>query len=285
MKEFRGKVAVITGAASGIGFALAERCAQEGMKVVLADVEEPALRTAEERLRATGATTLGVVTDVSKETEVEKLAQTTLQTFGGVHLLCNNAGVSAGTTVWQSSLADWQWVLGVNLWGVIYGIRTFVPIMLAQESESHIVNTVSLAGMVSLPGMASYKVSKQGVITLSETLYHELKNQTAKVGVSVLFPGGVRTRLIDSARNRPTDLQNDPSLDTQTPEEKKQREARRQRKREQGLDPAVVAHRLFDALRAGKFYIFVQPEQKSEAQLRMEDILQEQNPRHAFATS
>ncbi|MCB0088877.1 MAG: SDR family NAD(P)-dependent oxidoreductase [Caldilineaceae bacterium] len=285
MKEFRGKVAVITGAASGIGFALAERCAQEGMKVVLADVEEPALRTAEERLRATGATTLGVVTDVSKETEVEKLAQTTLQTFGGVHLLCNNAGVSAGTTVWQSSLADWQWVLGVNLWGVIYGIRMFVPIMLAQESESHIVNTVSLAGMVSLPGMASYKVSKQGVITLSETLYHELKKQTAKVGVSVLFPGGVRTRLIDSARNRPTDLQNDPSLDTQTPEEKKRREARRQRKREQGLEPAVVAHCLFDALRAGKFYIFVQPEQKSEAQLRMDDILQEQNPRHAFATS
>lgn len=285
MKEFRGKVAVITGAASGIGFALAERSAQEGMKVVLADVEEPALREAEEKLNATGAITLGVVTDVSKETEVQKLAQTTLQTFGGVHLLCNNAGVSAGTTVWQSSLADWQWVLGVNLWGVIYGIRTFVPIMLAQASESHIVNTVSLAGMVSFPGMASYKVSKQGVITLSETLYHELKQQTANVGVSVLFPGSVKTRLVDSERNRPASLQNDPSLDTQTPEEKQRREARRQKKREQGLDPAVVAHHLFDAIRAGKFYIFVQPEQKSEAQLRMEDILQEQNPRNAFTIS
>ncbi|MEZ4735351.1 MAG: SDR family NAD(P)-dependent oxidoreductase [Caldilineaceae bacterium] len=167
-KEFRGKVAVITGAASRIGFALTERCVQEGMKVVLADVEEPALRAAEARLRATGAVTVGVVTDVSQETEVQKLAQTTLQTFGGVHLLCNNAGVSAGTTVWQSSLADWQWVLGVNLWGVIYGIRTFVPIMLAQASESHIVNTVSLAGMVSFPGMAALPIRPKPLPTNSQ---------------------------------------------------------------------------------------------------------------------
>ncbi|MCB0135864.1 MAG: SDR family NAD(P)-dependent oxidoreductase, partial [Caldilineaceae bacterium] len=139
MQEFRNKVAVVTGAASGIGRGIAERCAQEGMNVVLADIEEPALQEATESMRRSGATVLSVRTDVSKAGDVEELARKTLDAFGAVHLLFNNAGVGAGGSVWESTLADWQWVMGVNLWGVIHGIRTFVPIMLAQDTECHIV--------------------------------------------------------------------------------------------------------------------------------------------------
>src|SRR5947209_9479118 len=168
MKDFQGKVAVVTGAASGIGRALAEKSAQEGMKVVLADVEESALRQAEEELKTSGAEVVAVRTDVSQAQEVEALAQQAFATFGAVHLLFNNAGVGAGTTVWESSLADWQWLLGVNLWGVIHGVHFFVPRMLAQDSEGHIVNTASSAGLVASSGLGMYTVSKHGVVTLSE---------------------------------------------------------------------------------------------------------------------
>src|SRR5689334_1941764 len=181
MKDFAGKVAVVTGAASGIGRALADRCAQEGMKVVLADVEESALVRAADEFRATGAPILAVRTDVSKAEDVEALARKTVETFGGVHLLFNNAGVGAGTTAWETSLRDWEWVLGVNLWGVIHGLRSFVPIMLSQGSEGHIVNTASIAGLVLGPGLAAYKVSKHGVISLSETLYGELQQASVAI--------------------------------------------------------------------------------------------------------
>ncbi len=174
MQEFRDRVAVITGAASGIGRALAQRCAQEGMKVVLADVEESALIETAAEVRASGAPALAVVTDVSNIRAVEALAQQTLDMFGAVHLLCNNAGVAAGTTIWDSTLADWEWVLAVNLWGVIYGVRVFVPIMLSQDTDCHIVNTASIAGLIAGPGLGVYKVAKHGVVTLSETLYYEL---------------------------------------------------------------------------------------------------------------
>jgi NADP-dependent 3-hydroxy acid dehydrogenase YdfG len=152
MKEFKDKVAVITGAASGIGRAIAFRCAQEGMKVVLTDIEEKALTQTETEMKALGAAVLAVLTDVSKASDLEALAQKTLDAFGAVHLLCNNAGVDAGTSIWESSLADWQWVMGVNLWGVIHGVRVFVPIMLEQDTDSHIVNTASISGLVSIPG-------------------------------------------------------------------------------------------------------------------------------------
>ena len=153
MKDFQGKVSVVTGAASGIGRALAEKSAQQGMKLVLADVEENALKQAETELRGIGADVLAVQTDVSKATDVEELAQQAFDTYGAVHLLFNNAGVGAGTTIWESSLTDWQWVLGVNLWGVIHGVHYFVPRMLAQGSEGHIVNTASSAGLIASSGL------------------------------------------------------------------------------------------------------------------------------------
>jgi NAD(P)-dependent dehydrogenase (short-subunit alcohol dehydrogenase family) len=218
MKDFQGKVAVVTGAASGIGRALAGKSAQEGMKVVLADVEERALKQAEEELQASGAQVLAVRTDVSQADEVEALAQKTFDTYGAVHLLFNNAGVSAGTTVWESSLADWQWVLGVNLWGVIHGIHFFVPRMLAQDSEGHIVNTASGFGLVSSSGAGIYKVSKHGIVTLSETLALELAARGAKLKASVLCPSFVSTRIMDAERNRPPALANAPEEQHMSPE-------------------------------------------------------------------
>src|SRR6266516_7473920 len=218
MKDFQDKVAVVTGAASGIGRALAGKSAQEGMKVVLADVEESALKQAEDELKASGAEVLAVRTDVSKADEVEALSQRAFATYGAVHLLCNNAGVGAGTTVWGSSLADWQWVLGVNLWGVIYGIHYFVPRMLAQDSEGHIVNTASAAGLISRPGTGIYKVSKHGVVTLSETLALELAARGAKLKASVLCHEFVYTRIFDAERNRPQALANAPQEQHTSPE-------------------------------------------------------------------
>jgi len=208
MEAFQGKVAVVTGAASGIGRALAERCAQEGMKVVLADIEEPALLQANRELAAQGAETLAVPTDVSQAGDAETLARKAFETYKTVHLLFNNAGVGGGKTAWESTLADWEWVLGVNLWGVIHGIHFFVPRMLEQQSEGHIVNTASMAGLIYGPGQSSYKVSKHGVVSLSETLYYELALQGASLKVSVLCPGYVNTNVLDSQRNRPARLQN-----------------------------------------------------------------------------
>ena len=167
VKDFKDKVAVVTGAASGIGRALAERCAQEGMKVVLAGINAENLKKTEQVLRAEGAIVLSVPTDVAKLADIEALAQKTLSAFGAVHLLFNNAGVGAGSTIWESSLADWQWVMGVNLWGVIFGLRIFVPIMLAQDTECHIVNTASIVGLMPpFHPFAPYQVSKHAVVAL-----------------------------------------------------------------------------------------------------------------------
>src|SRR5438552_10271105 len=201
MKEFKDKVAVITGAASGIGRALADRCVREGMKVVLADVEPEPLTNTEASLKAAGATVLAVRTDVSQASDVEALAQKTLDAFGAVHLLCNNAGVATGASIWESTIADWEWVVGVNLWSVIHGVRIFVPIMLAQDTECHIVNTASISGLVSLPRTSIYAVTKHGVVTLSEVLHRELAERGGKVKVSVLCPALVKTQIVDCARN------------------------------------------------------------------------------------
>jgi NAD(P)-dependent dehydrogenase (short-subunit alcohol dehydrogenase family) len=277
MKEFQGKVAVVTGAASGIGRALAGKSAQEGMKVVLADIEEQALLRASQELEATGASVLAVQTDVSKAGDVEALAQKAFDTYGGVHLLFNNAGVGGGDIIWESTLADWEWILGVNLWGVIHGISTFVPRMIEQDTEGHIVNTASIAGLISGPGLGIYKVTKHGVVTLSETMYHELALRGAKVKVSVLCPGFVNTQIMDSARNRPVQLQNDPTEAQLGPE----REALIQFMRraiESGMPPRQVAEIVFQAIRDETFYILTHPETKEEVRDRMEDILQGRNP-------
>src|SRR5439155_3353594 len=282
MKDFQGKVAVVTGAASGIGRALAGKSAQERMKVVLADVEESALKEAEEELQASGAQVLAVCTDVSQAEEVEALAKITFETYGAVHLLFNNAGVAAGTTVWESSLADWQWVLGVNLWGVIHGIHFFVPRMLAQDTEGHIVNTASSAGLVSSSGLGIYKVSKHGVVTLSETLALELAARGARLKVSVLCPEWVNTRIIDAERNRPQALRNAPEEQRMTPDERAVMEQVVRQLAQSGLEPSQVAEMVFDAIRQEKFYILTHPTTKQAVQWRMEAILQERLPTDLF---
>jgi NAD(P)-dependent dehydrogenase (short-subunit alcohol dehydrogenase family) len=207
--------------------------------------------------------------------DVEALADKTLAAFGAVHLLCNNAGV-AGTAapLWESSLADWEWVQGVNLWGVIHGVRVFVPLMLAQDTECHIVNTASMAGLISCPGLAAYKVAKHGVLTLSETLHHELAERGAKLKVSVLCPGVVNPRILESARNRP---EHPPPTEPRDPVAAAGWEALRQLV-PAGMPPAQVADAVFKALRKEQFYILTHSEGKEAVRTRLEDILQERAP-------
>ncbi len=266
-------VAVITGAASGIGRGLAERFAAEGMKVVLADVEEAALAKLSAALEAKGATVLAVKTDVSNAAEVENLAERTLETFGAVHILCNNAGVACSRPIWEHTVADWEWVLGVNLWGVIHGIRAFVPRMLAQGDPCHIVNTASILGLVSGGGTGIYKVSKHGVVVLSEVLADELAQKGANIHVHVLCPGWVRTGILDSERNRPDALQNHK---TQTPSRLQtiggSGDARAEM--EAGMSPTEVAEHVYNAIQNGTFYIHTHPEHKTAIRERMERILE-----------
>ena len=182
MKEFKDKIAVVTGAASGIGLALADRLASLGMKVVLADIEELALADAQKKLEQKGAAVLAVRTDVSKAEEVEQLADASYDTFGAGHVLCNNASVATGGLTWEHSLEDWEWVLVVNLWGVIHGVRSFVPRMLEHGTDGHVVNTASIAGLISSPYMSVYQASKHAVVALTEALTMELRVQGAKIG-------------------------------------------------------------------------------------------------------
>ena len=277
MKEFQGKVAVVTGAASGIGRALAERCAKEEMKVVLADIEEQALMQASRDLAAQGAQVLAVPTDVSQAGEVETLARKAFETYSAVHLLFNNAGVGAGKSAWESSLADWEWVLGVNLWGVIHGIHFFVPRMLEQRSEGHIVNTASMAGLTYGPGQSIYKVSKHGVVSLSETLYYELALRGASLKVSVLCPGLVSTNILDAQRNRPARLQDASVKEPLSPQAEAVVQRFQQAVRE-AMPPGQVADIVFEAIREERFYILTHPTWKAAIQFRMEDMLQERNP-------
>ena len=277
MQEFRDKVAVITGAASGIGRALGERCAQEGMKVVLADIEERTLTQASEELRAAGASVLAVPADVSKTAELSALAQKTLDAYGAVHLLCNNAGVVAGSTAWESTLKDWKWTLDVNLWGMIHGLRAFVPIMLEQDAKSHIVNTSSIAGLSPYHANAAYHATKHAVVALSEKLYYDLAERGDKVKVSVLCPGWVRTRIMDAWRNRPAELQDDLSELVITPEmEAVTKEY--QQAIETGMSPDAVAKCVFQAIRDEQFYILTHPEFTPMVNARMDAIIQGQNP-------
>ena len=222
MKDFNHKVAVITGAASGIGLGIAKRAVREGMKVVIADIEEEALAKAEHMLRQMGGHIVAVQTDVSKADDIEKLAQKTIDIYGEVHLLFNNAGVALlNRLTWEHSLSDWKWIMDVNMWGVIHGIKTFIPIMLKQDNECHIVNTSSLAGLVITPFQSAYNVTKHGIMALSETLSYELNELNSKIKVSVFCPGAVFSNILTGERNRPIELRkNEPEIDFKSRREK-----------------------------------------------------------------
>lgn len=280
MKTFRNRIAVITGAASGFGREFALLGARLGMKLVLADVQQQALEATAAEVRALGADVLAMPCDVRKGEQVEALAEAAMQRFGAVHLVFNNAGVGAGGLVWESTQADWEWVLGVNLWGVIHGVRVFTPLMLEcaeqdPQYEGHIVNTASMAGLLTPPAMGVYNVSKHAVVALSETLYHDLGLVEAPIGASVLCPYFVPTGISQSERVRPDDVQAGAAP------------TRSQQLSQSVLEKAVssgkvtaaeVAQRTFDAIRDGQFYIYSHPQALGNVQRRMEDIVAGRNP-------
>lgn len=276
MKEFSNKVAVITGGASGLGLEIARLAAKKGMKLVLSDIEERALKAAELEFTAQNVEVLAVRTNVAIAEDVELLAEKTMARFGAVHLLFNNAGVALNKTAWETTIADWEWVLGVDLWGVIHGIRVFTPIMLKQDSPSHIINTSSVAGMLSTQGMAAYNVAKHGVVTLSETLYHDLKKRGANIDVSVLCPAWVNTGIWDSARNRPNELQND--VEQKSDDDIELEESARHAVQSGKVTAPMVAELVFAAIEANQFYILTHPKIKKWIGLRVEDILQDRQP-------
>ena len=255
MKDFKGKVAVITGAASGIGFALSEKFATKGMKIVIADIDEKALDKAAERLSAKGAAVLPSVTDVSKADDVSELAKKTIKTYGSVHVLCNNAGVMRGGLSWEAPLEDYSWHLSVNLWGVIHGIRSFIPIMIEQDVESHVVNTSSMSGLTCTPYTAAYCLSKHAVVALSECIYHELTLSGSKIKVSVLLPTSVDTNINSSERNRPDRFKPRYSQNSNFADLVK---AGATEAFKQGLAPEVVAEQVVKAIREERFYIFTE---------------------------
>jgi NAD(P)-dependent dehydrogenase (short-subunit alcohol dehydrogenase family) len=276
MTEFSGKVAVVTGSANGIGLALARRFAQEQMRVVLADIEAEPLEAAETEIRAMGATALAVRTDVSRSEDVDRLAARVLDTFGSVHIICNNAGVgAAGGFIWEYSPEDWQWLLGVNLWGVIHGIRAFFPILLKQGEEAHVVNTASIAGILSGPFSGAYKASKHAVVAISEVLNAELAAINAPIRVSVLCPGGVNTRIMDAARNRPAELTK--AHTELSPAAQGYMDALRTMV-ETGMSPDDVANRVVAAIRRNDFYILPHAEFNEHIKERMNRILESARP-------
>jgi NAD(P)-dependent dehydrogenase (short-subunit alcohol dehydrogenase family) len=274
MQELKGKTAVVTGAASGIGKALAAKCRAEAMNVVLADVEEAALAKARDELRGGTGDVISVVTDVSQPEAVDQLAARTLEAFGVVDLLFNNAGVGAGTTIWESTLEDWTWVMGVNLWGVIHGIRTFVPIMLKQNRPAHIVNTASIAGLVKGHHSASYAVTKHAVVALTEQLSVELERINAPIHASVLCPSWVNTRINESGRNRPKDLLNRTEFKP-TPEMLKQWEQLQEVVR-RATPPAVIADAVFEeGIRQRKLYIIPHKDMAQYIRNRFDGIIKD----------
>jgi NAD(P)-dependent dehydrogenase (short-subunit alcohol dehydrogenase family) len=279
MQTLQGRVAVVTGAASGIGLALARCFARAGMKLVLADIEPAPLARAVADVQAEGAAAIGVPVDVMSEAQVQALADAAYRAFGSVHVLCNNAGVTAPALrvpVWETTLADWQWIMGVNLMGVVHGVRAFVPRMLAGGDEGHIVNTASVAGL--LTGSGPYFASKHGVTCLTEGLYRDLKEAGSKLSASVLCPGVIRTGILDAERNRPAGM--GPATDVGALSETSQRWAAAFRAQlEAGYDPAMVADAVADAIVADRFYIVpAQPNLMELIRTRMQDIVEQRNP-------
>jgi len=283
MKTFQGRTAVITGAGSGFGLEASRIAAREGMNVVMADVQADALERAAQEIESLGAAVLPVRLDVSKAAEVEAMAEATLRRFGAPHLVFNNAGVGAGGLIWEQSAAEWEWVLGVNLMGVAHGVRVFTPMMLAAAEadpgyEGHIVNTASMAGLLSPPNMGVYNVSKHAVVALSETLYQDLALVTDQVTASVLCPFFVPTGIHQSHRNRPADIAAKPTrsqLIAQAMSEKAVTSGK--------VTAAEVAQKMFDAVRDRCFYIYSHPQALKSVQVRLEDVVQGRNPTDPFA--
>jgi NAD(P)-dependent dehydrogenase (short-subunit alcohol dehydrogenase family) len=257
MNELRGKVAVVTGAASGIGLAMAERFAAEGMRLALADVEEDVLDKAAKRLAETGAEVIAVPTDASKSEAVDALADEVRARFGTFHVVCNNAGVSGhGFASWEGPLSDWEWVLGVNLWGVIHGVRAFLPTLLEQD-EGNVVNTASLAALGTIPFMAPYSASKHAVLAISEALFHELAMLGSNVKVTVLCPGFIQSRIADANRNWPAHLGSEPA--TENPASAVMEQLVRDLVAA-GQPAAGLADQVVDAIRNDRFMVITEPE-------------------------
>jgi NAD(P)-dependent dehydrogenase (short-subunit alcohol dehydrogenase family) len=278
MKELKGRVVAVTGAASGLGRSMALAFAAEGMHVALADVDESGLQDAERAVRERGVKTAAMKADVSRGEEVDAFRDHALARLGAVHIVCNNAGVSPLGAVWENTPADWQWILGVNLWGVIHGVRAFSPRLIAQN-EGHIVNTASVAGLISPPGSGAYNVTKHAVVALSESLHHDLRERNSAVGVSVLCPAYVPTRITESERNRPPDLP--------APEKSRETVAREAMLRKAVTSGKVsadqVAQAVVAAVKENRFYILTHPRIKGAIQARMEDILDGRAPRNPLA--
>ena len=276
MKMLEGRVAAVTGAASGLGRAMALAFAGEGMHAALADVDEPGLKSTLNEVQGRGVRAFAMRVDVSRYEEVESFCSKAIAQFGATHVVCNNAGVSPLGAVWENTLADWQWILGVNLWGVIHGVRAFVPRLLAQ-GEGHVVNTASVAGLISPPGMGAYNVTKHAVVALSESLHHDLRLRGSPVGVSVLCPAYVPTGIADSERNRPRELLNPGKSPSK--EEAMLKKAVASGK----LSADDVARAVVAAVKEERFYVLTHPRIKGAIRARMEDILEERAPRNPMA--
>ena len=273
MKELKGKVAVVTGAASGLGRAMALAFADEGMHVAMGDVAGAAEVFA--AVRAKGVSAISMTLDVSKAQEVEAFAELIDKDLGGAHVVCNNAGVSPLGAAWETSLDDWRWIVDVNLWGVIHGVRSFVPRLLTRN-EGHIVNTASVAGIINPPGSSAYNVTKHAVVALSETLHHDLRERGSAVGVSVLCPAYVPTGIADSERNRPAGMQ----ATVKTKEILAREQMLKKAVSSGRLSADDVAKAVVQAVKEERFYILTHPRIKGAIGARMEDILNERTPRN-----
>jgi len=286
LNDFKNKTAVLTGAGSGFGLECARVGARLGMRLVLVDVQQDALDNAAAELKNAGTEVLACRVDVSRADEMEALGQTVMQRFGAPHLVFNNAGVAAGGLIWETSAKEWDWVLGVNLMGVAHGIRVFTPMMLAAAQadpayQGHIVNTASMAGLLSMANMGVYNVSKHAVVTLSETLYQDLGLVTTQLGASVLCPFFVPTGIAQSQRNRPAVMQGTAVAPTRS---QLIGQAMSEKAVESGkVSAADVAQMVFDAVTANQFYIYSHPKAIRSVQTRMEDIMQARNPTDPFA--
>jgi len=284
ISDFRNKTAVLTGAGSGFGLECARIGAKLGMHLVLADVQQDALDRAVAEMQAVGAQVLGMRVDVSKSDQVEALGAATQARFGAPHFIFNNAGVGSGGLIWENSLQDWEWVIGVNLMGVAHGIRVFTPMMLAAAEkdaafQGHIVNTASMAGLLNAPNMGIYNVSKHAVVSMSETLYQDLALVTDQISASVLCPFFVPTGISASHRNRPEGMQVARPTRSQMISQAMSDKAVSSGK----VSAAEVAQKVFDAVVANQFYIYSHPKSIASVQVRMEDILLSRNPTDPFA--
>ena len=284
ISNFKGKTAVLTGAASGFGLECARIGATLGMKLVMVDVQQDALDRAAAEMSAAGAEVMAIQVDVSDAAQMTQLARRVQERFGAPHFVFNNAGVGAGGLIWENTVQDWNWVLGVNLWGVIHGVRLFTPMMLeaAQKDPSyqgHIVNTASMAGLLNPPNMGIYNVSKHAVVSLSETLYQDLALVTDQIGASVLCPFFVPTGIHKSERNRPSGLAADKPTRSQLIGQAMSDKAVSSGK----VTAAEVAQKVFDAIATNQFYISSHPKAIASVQTRLEDIMQARNPTDPFA--